>query len=146
MGADRRVEGDTLIVSQGRHAQVSLSEQGAVAVTVPIRRTGRMSTELICESVQEQIADAVEYSSWVLDHIDPTQRLTHFAAAATVIGTDHMAWRTMRESEADPSHMSLGSGTGRYSPVSVHRPRAALRLDATHIVEDLIVPLRRQWC
>ena len=146
MGADRRVDGDTLIVSQDRHAQVSLSEQGTVAVTVPIRRTGRMSTELIYESVQEQIADAVEYSSWVLDHIDPTQRLTHVAAAVTVIGADHMAWRTMRESDADPHHMSLGSGTGQYSPVSVHRPRAALRLDATHIVEDLIVPLRRQWC
>jgi hypothetical protein len=53
-----------------------------------------------------------------------------------------MAWRTLRESETSPNHMSIGSGTGKYSPVSIHRPRAALRLDATRIVEDLVVPLR----
>jgi len=72
-------------------------------------------------------------------------RLTHIAVAVTLAGTDHMAWRTLRESAANPNHMSLGSGTAQYLPVVVHRPRAALRLDATHIVEDLVVPLRRQW-
>ena len=145
LGVDRRISGDTLIVSQDRHAQVSLNEQGTVLVTIPIRRTGRMGLELIYESVQEQIADALEYSSWLFDHIDPTQRLTHIAVAVTLAGADHMAWRTLRESEANPNQVSLGSGTGQYLPVSVHRPRAALRLDATHIVEDFVVPLRRQW-
>ena len=80
-----------------------------------------------------------------MEHSDPTQRLTHIAVAVTVAGADHMAWRTLRESEANPNHVSLGSGAGQRSPISVHRPRAALRLDATRIVEDLIVPLRRQW-
>jgi hypothetical protein len=145
MGVDRRISGDTLVISQAGHAQVSLNEQGTVLVTLPVRRTGRMSMELIFESVQEQIADALEYSSWLFDHIDPTQRLTHIAVAVTLSGAEHMAWRTLRESEANPNSIGLGSGTGQYSPVSVHRPRAALRLDATHIVEDLVVPLRRQW-
>jgi Domain of unknown function (DUF4062) len=145
MGADRRIDGDTLVISQERHAQVALNEQGTVLVVIPIRRTGRMSTELIYESVQEQIADALEYSAWVFDHIDSTQRLTHVAAAVNLTGADHMAWRTLRESEANPNRMSLGTGTAQQTPVSIYRPRAALRLDTTHIIEDLLVPLRRQW-
>jgi hypothetical protein len=144
-GVERKIDGDTLVISQSGATQVSLNEQGTVLVTIPIRQRGRMNLELIYESVQEQIADALEYSSWLFDHIDPTQRLTHIAVAATLGGADHMAWRTLRESEAHPEHLSLGSGVGSYSPIAVQRPRAALRLDATHIVEDLVVPLRRQW-
>ncbi|MGB8477996.1 MAG: DUF4062 domain-containing protein [Acidobacteriaceae bacterium] len=143
-GVDRRINRNTLVISQAENTQVSLNEQGTVFVTIPIRQTGRMNMELIYESVQEQIADALEYCCWLFDHVDPTQRLTHIAVAVTLVGADHMAWRTLRESEANPNSMSLGSG-GQYSPVSVHRPRAALRLDATHVVEDLVVPLRRQW-
>ena len=142
-GVERVISGDTLTISQDRLAQVSLNENGTALVTNPIRRTGRMSMELIYESIQEQIADAIEYCSWLFDFIDPTQRLTHIAVAVTLLGADHMAWRTLRESEANPNSISMGS-SGQYSPVSLHRPRAALRLDATHIVEDLVVPLRRQ--
>jgi hypothetical protein len=142
-GVDRRISGNTLVISQAGHAQVYLNEQGTILVTIPIRQTGRMSMELIYESVHEQIADALEYCSWLFDHIDPTQRVTHIGVAVILLGADHMAWRTLRESESNPNSMSLGSG-GQYSPVSVHRPRAALRLDASHIVEDLVVPLRRQ--
>jgi hypothetical protein len=63
LGVDRKINDDTLVISQDRHAQVSLNEQGTVLVTIPIRKTGRMAAELIYESVQEQVADAFEYSA-----------------------------------------------------------------------------------
>ena len=31
------------------------------------------------------------------------------------------------------------------TPVHVVVPRGALRLDRAHLVDDLLVPLRRQW-
>ena len=145
LGVTREIDGDTLVISQDRQARVSLNEQGTILITVPIRRTGRMSVELIYESVLEQMTDAFEYAAWVLDHVDPTQRLTHVAIAVSLSGAEHMAWRTQRESEASPNQVSVGLGARDHSPISVHRSRAALRLDALRTIEDLIVPLRRQW-
>ena len=79
---------------------------------------------------------------------DPTQRLAHLAIAANIADAHYMAWRTQREHDASPNSMSMGKGFssgGERSPVFLSRPRAALRLDVGRIVEDLLVPLRRQW-
>ena len=65
-----------------------------------------------------------------MDKVDPTQRLTHVAVAAKISDADYLGWRTEREKDANPNSIT---------------PRAALRLDAARIVEDLIVSLRRQW-
>jgi hypothetical protein len=104
-----------------------------------------MMPELIYEVVQEHFAGAVDYASWVFDLIDPTQRLTHVAIAANLTSADHMAWRTQRESDENPTRMSLGRGNRQHAPVQSSQTRAALRVNAGHIVEDLVVPLRRQW-
>jgi hypothetical protein len=96
-------------------------------------------------NVQRQFAGALDYTSWVLDFIDPTQRLTHVAIAASLTGADHMTWRTQRESHANPHSMSVGMRTNEKASVQISKTRAALRLNATNIVEDLVVPLRRQW-
>jgi Domain of unknown function (DUF4062) len=145
LGVQQGIEDETLVVGQQRGAQVSLDEQGSICVTVPIKSSDRMMPELIYEAVQEHFAGAVDYASWVLDLIDPTQRLTHVAIAANLTGADHMAWRTQRESDENPTRMSLGGGNRQHAPVQSSQTRAALRVKAAHIVEDLVVPLRRQW-
>jgi hypothetical protein len=104
-----------------------------------------MFGELIYEWIQEQLGDAIDYAAWVMDHVDKTQRLTHVAVAVTILGAEHTAWRTLRESEANRNSMTIGNGSDRKTPVTVLRPRAALRLSSAHLIEDLLVPLRRQW-
>ena len=96
LGAQQGMDGDVLVLSQERGGRITLNEQGSVCISVPIERSSRMMPEIIYEVVQGQLAGALEYASWVLDLIDPTQRLTHVSIAAGLTGADHMAWRTQR--------------------------------------------------
>src|ERR1019366_5562322 len=145
LGAQQGMDGDVLVLSQERGGRITLNEQGSVCISVPIERSSRMMPEIIYEVVQGQLAGALDYASWVLDLIDPTQRLTHVAIAAGLTGADHMAWRTQRESHGNPNSMSLGMKTNGQASVQISKTRAALRLNSADIVEDLVVPLRRQW-
>ena len=143
-GVQHTIQNASLVLTQERGAQVLLTEEGLVVISMPVRRTGQMGMELVEEAVQAQFAAALAYTSWTLDHIDPTQRLTHVAIAASITGGDYMAWRTQAESDASPNRMSLGMGNNAHTPVHISKARPALRLNAAHIVEDLLVPLRRQ--
>jgi hypothetical protein len=145
LGIQQGMDGAVLTISQERGGKVTLNEQGSICVSLPIERSERMMPEIIYEVVQDQFAGALDYASWVLDFIDQTQRLTHVAIAASMIGADHMAWRTQLESLANPNSMSLGMRNSEHAPVQTSQTRAALRLNVAHIVEDLVVPLRRQW-
>jgi hypothetical protein len=145
LGAEQGLEGDVLVLSREKGGRVTLNEQGSICVSMPVERPDRMMPELIYEVVQGQFAGALYYASWVLDLIDPTQRLTHVAIAAGLTGVDHMAWRTLRESYANPHSISVGTRANEQSSIQISKTRAALRLDVANIVEDLIVPLRRQW-
>jgi Domain of unknown function (DUF4062) len=145
LGVQQAIEDETLTIGQERGAQLSLNEQGSICITLPVKSSERMMPELIYEVVQEHFAGALDYASWVLDHVDSTQRLTHVAIAATITGADHMAWRTQRESDESPTRMSFGSGSRQHAPVQSGQTRPALRVNAAHIVEDLVLPLRRQW-
>ena len=145
LGAQQGMEGDVLVLGQDRGVQITLNEQGSVCISVPIERSSRMMPEIIYEVVQGQLAGALGYASWVLDLIDSTQRLTHVAIAAGLTGADNMAWRTQRESLANPNSVSVGTRTNEQASVQITKTRAALRLNAAHIVEDLVVPLRRLW-
>lgn len=122
-----------------------LNEEGSICISLPVERTDRMMPAIIYEDVQKLFASALDFSSWVLDFIDATQRLSHVAIAASLTGAGYMTWRTQREHNASPNSMSIGMGNDQQGPVQTSRTRAALRLNAAHIVEDLIVPLRRQW-
>jgi hypothetical protein len=140
-------ENETLTLSQERNqAAVSVNEQGSVVISLPARDTNRRMAELIQEHAHTQLSTASAYASWLLDEIDPTQRTTHVAIAASILNAEHMGWRTQREGDENPNHMSLESAAGMpRKPVHVVRTRPSMRLDAAHIIEDLIVPLRRQW-
>jgi hypothetical protein len=136
-GMNSELDGETLTLSQERRgARVSVNEQGSLLVTLPVRESRSGMPELIEEFVQQQLADALAFSAWVLDRIDPTQRLVQLAIAISIVNADYMGWRAQRK--------RLSGGGDRF-PVFVCRPRAALRLDAVRIMEDLVVPLRRQW-
>jgi hypothetical protein len=145
LGTECAIEGDALIIAQERGARIVLNEQGSIGLALPAKNEKRMMPELIQEEVQAQFAAALDFASFALDLIDPTQRLTHVAIAAVITGADHLAWRTQRESEASPNMRRPGGRNDDRVPVQVSQTRAALRVNAAHIVEDLVVPLRRQW-
>lgn len=147
LGTERKIEADSLIIAQqDESSTIRITEQGSILIKIPLRSDGQRMPELIEEIVLERIGDAIEYAAWALDHVDPTQRLTHVAIAGSIFNADYMNWRTQRESDASPNRLTVGGfGNGEHSPVHVSRTRAALRLDAIRIVEDLLVPLRRQW-
>lgn len=57
-----------------------------------------------------------------------------------------MAWRTQREQDGSPQSGVISMGYDQpKAPVTLSKPRAALRLDRHNLAEDLLVPLRRQW-
>ncbi|WP_060577701.1 hypothetical protein, partial [Aureimonas ureilytica] len=148
-GTSHRLDGDGLLITQGDEAgSVRLGPGGDLLFRLPLA-TGRMGMVVIEEDVREEVSRAVAFANAALDRIDPTQRLTHIAPVLTFPETDHLVWRDRAEQQASPDSYSMG-GFGRPEPGPVHlnpaiRPRAALALDGGHMVEDLIVLLRRAW-
>ncbi len=148
-GVEESFEGAALVISQDRGASLRLNEQGAVVLKLPIetseaRRSASMPA-LIEEHVQSRIAAALGYGAWVLDHIDPTQKLSTVALAARLEGAEHLAWRTRAEQDASPNSVSMSGFHGRETlGVTLSLPRPALRLDRAKLVEDILVPLRRE--
>lgn len=151
-GVTGAIQNGALILQQERGTLLQLDEEGSVLIRLPlVERMGKSGgwsgfPALIEEVVQERIATAISYAGMAFEHIDPTQRLTHVAIAARIDGGDHMGWRTQAEQSASPNSGSISMGFGvERSIVDLSQPRAALRLNTGSIVEDLIVPLRRQW-
>lgn len=146
LGVRNAIDDRTLSLTQGRSGgYLSLDEEGSMLILQPLRESKSMMSEIIQEHVQEQLLRALAYGNWLLDRIDETQRLSHIALAVSLSNADHMGWRTQRESDDSPNRMNIGLSSGRMSAVRVDRARAALRLDAAHIVEDIVTMLRRQW-
>jgi len=82
----------------------------------------------------------------IIDHIDRTQRLTHLVVAVRLTGVEHRGWRTEAQHAASPSSMQLGIGSDRERPpVTLTIRRAALGLDRTVVIQDLLIPMRRQF-
>ncbi|MES1930491.1 hypothetical protein SADO_14614 [Salinisphaera dokdonensis CL-ES53] len=151
-GTETRVEQSRLVLSQEAGGCVSIDENGAISIRVPLEDPRRSDAvfgglpALIEEVVEERLAAALAYSSWLLDHADPTQRLSHVAVATFIEGSHGIAWRTREEHSARPNSITHGfGGHSRREAVSVDRSRPALRLQAGRIVEDLLVLNRRQW-
>lgn len=151
-GVQRSVDGAGLVLSQETGAQIQLHEDGSVVLRLPLRdrqadrnNFGGMPV-LIEEIVQQRIAAGLRYAGALLEQIDPTQRLTSLAVAARIDDADYLGWRSQREHDASPNSMQMGMGQVHdRPPVTVSFPRPALRLNTAPIIEDLLVPLRRQW-
>jgi hypothetical protein len=127
---------------------VRLDGQGNLTLRLPLADAGH-GMVVVEENVTEVLAAALRYAVAVQDRIDPTQRITHVAPAATLSGSnDHVVWRTQREQDASPDSYSMGFGQDGRKPVHLTpavRPRPALRHQAGQLVEDLLTLLRREW-
>lgn len=151
-GMETEIEGSALVLEQDGGVRIQLDEKGGLVLRLSLeapsrRRNGGFSGSfaLIEETVVQQLTAGIAYVDWVLELIDPTQRLTHVSLAASIDASEHLGWRTQAEDDASPNSGTMGFGGGEVrSPVSVDRPRAALRFDAVRLAEDLMVPLRRQ--
>jgi len=150
-GVDSSIDGSALIVGQEGGARIQLGEDGSLLLSLPLerpesnRRNGFGFFAVIEEDVLRQLAAALAFGAWILDRIDPTQRITHVALAASIEASDYMGWRTQAEQDASPNSGTMRMGNGQERPTSsTDCPRAALRFQATELAEDLMVPLRRQ--
>ncbi|WP_375414141.1 DUF4062 domain-containing protein [uncultured Bradyrhizobium sp.] len=150
-GVDTGLDHAALILSQNNSNRIQLDEQGRILLRLALndtdhdRRNGMGFPALIEEKVLARLMAGLAYASWLLDHIDQTQRLTHLAIAARIDASDYMAWRTQGEQDASPNSGTMGWGNENHPPIHVCKPRAAVRLDRKRLAEDILVPLRRQW-
>jgi hypothetical protein len=150
-GVDHSIDGSALVLEQERGAKLRLAEDGSLLLSLPLERTegsrrnGFGVFAVIEEDVLRELAAALAFGAWLLDRIDPTQRVTHVALAASIEASDYMGWRTQAEQDASPNSGTMRMANGQQQPISsTDRPRAALRFQATELAEDLMVPLRRQ--
>ncbi|HEX7890778.1 MAG TPA: DUF4062 domain-containing protein [Ramlibacter sp.] len=151
-GVEVRMNSDTLVIKQENGASLQLDEQGGVAIALPLEREASRSRGfsgvmlgIVEESVLRELTNAIAFADWVLDKIDPTQRVTHVALAARIESSDFMAWRTQAEQDANPNSGTMRMSPAPEKPVCADCPRGALKFDARRLAEDLLVPLRRQW-
>jgi hypothetical protein len=100
---------------------------------------------LIEEEVQDRVAAAIHYAGWLMEHVDPTHRLSRVALGCRLDGVGYMTWRTRAEVAASSSQAPMNL-SGRESAESepVVLPRAALLHDVARQAEDITVRLRRQ--
>lgn len=142
------VENHTLVITHDEGlGSVELDDEGNLMLQLPIP-SAIHGMVVIEEHVMSLLTDGLHYAVWLLDRIDPTQRLTHVALAATLSGRDTVVWRTQREQDASPNSYSMGMGRNEHRPVHLapaHRPRPALTHNADQLVEDLVTLLRREW-
>lgn len=143
------IVGSSLAVEQERGAQIKVGENGSISLRLPLdrdegaRRTGISSFAVIEEDVARELAAALAFSAWLLDRIDPSERISHVAIAVSIEASEYMGWRTQAEQNATPNFGTARMAGAQKPPsCSTDRPRAALRMQAMEIAEDLIVPLR----
>jgi Domain of unknown function (DUF4062) len=143
------VQGTTLLITQP-NAQITLDEQGNIRVSRPTRNTSRGASmmgglpSLIEEEVREHIADGIRYTGWLLNRVDPTNRLRRVGLACRLAGIGYLPWRTRTEVAQSPNSASLGSGTETADSPPVMLARAALLFDTARLADDITVRLRRQ--
>ncbi|GFE76154.1 DUF4062 domain-containing protein [Novosphingobium sp. TCA1] len=152
LGTVSRLDGSDLVVSQDRGAAIRVTEQGAVALRLPLdappssgRNLDLMSGMVIVEeAVQERLGTALGFAASVIERIDPTQRLTHLVVVVRLTGVEHRGWRTRAQHASNPNSLVMGhGGVSDRPPIVLPVRRAALGLDRGALIEDIVVPLRR---
>ena len=148
-GTSVSVRGAALTLEQ-RTASVTVDQAGSICIAQPARQErDSRRTELpaiIEEQLAEALANAIRFSGWLLDRIDPLRRLTDVVVLAHLASVGYMAWRTRAEHAASPHAATMGRGgdetTVMLTPARRHRQ--ALTHDADRIAEDLTTLLRRE--
>ena len=143
------VQGTTLLIAQA-NAQITLDEQGNVRVSRPARDVSRGARamgglpSLIEEEVRERVADGIRYAGWLLNRVDPTNRLRRVGLACRLAGIGYLPWRTRAEVADSPNSASMGSGVEAVDSPPIVLARAALLFDTARLADDITVRLRRQ--
>lgn len=151
VGTEVTIRGDALSVHQSSApGLVALDESGNLVIvqpaTEPMERFAGISS-IIEEVVGERLTRAIQFSSVVLERVDPIQRISHISVAAALLGAGYMPWRTRAEQQHSPSAASMGVGGTERVAVQLSPPvrrRAALQHDTQRLAEDLTVKLRRE--
>ena len=152
-GSEVSLESGSLLIAQGTGASIRLDEQGSVILRIPLDETGRRrrgvddfdgSMVLIEEIIEAKLKSAIGYLASTLEKVDPSERITDVAIAASLFGAEYRAWRTRAHSER-AGNVTINAHDPQRKPVATVERRAALRLDKARLVEDLLVPLRRQF-
>ena len=147
-GVQTGVSGTSLVVRQA-NAEITLDERGNVRVSRPGRDSGRRPgggiPSFVEEDVRDRVEDAIRYTGWLLERIDPTHRLTRVALACRLDGIGYLPWRTRAEVAASPNSASMSlSGRETADSPPVVLPRSALLMDGARQADDITVQLRRQ--
>jgi hypothetical protein len=154
LGTASGLDGSDLVLRQERGAAIRVTEEGSISVRVPLDETragGRSfdpmsSMVIIEEAVQQRLGTTLDYAAGVLDRIDRTQRLTHLVVAVRLSGVEHRGWRTRAQHASNSSSVQIGhGGMQERPPIILAIRRAAIGLDRTALIEDMLVPLRRQF-
>ena len=145
-GSDSEVQGNSLTVSQNNGAKVRVTNNGDVLIELAASKYGE-GFVVIEESATAAIESAIGFAAWILDRLDPTQRVTTVAVAAALGGGDMVVWRSQAEHDKSPNSYQMGMGHRERTPVHLspaHKPRTALTYDRQSISEDLVTLIRRQ--
>ena len=151
-GSRVALDGPDLVVSQERGASIRLTEKGSMVFRLSLEdqevdaRRGFGGMIIVEEVVRQTLTAALGYAAAAIERIDPTQRITHLLVAISVASGDFRTWRTRAQNAASQTSMQMSmTGSGERKPVTIGIRRAALPLDRSRLVDDLLVPLRRQF-
>ncbi len=154
-GCQRRFDNSLLILEQPSGAAISLSEDGAVLLAIPIKEEYGGASDTIASSMPVLIEEAVgktleqglSYVCWLLEYIDQTRRLSQITIMSSISAQNMIAWRTLGEHKANPQQVNLGMGVFSEQGKVVHttQKRGSLHLNYPAVAEDLLVCLRREW-
>ena len=124
------------------------TSRGTSRVSRPARDSGRNVRamgglpSLIEEEVRDRVADGIRYAGWLLNRVDPTNRLRRVGLACRLAGIGYLPWRTRVEAVQSPNSASMGSGLEAADSPPVVLARAALLFDITRLADDITVRLQ----
>lgn len=147
-GTQPRIDQGALVFDQATR-RLAIDEEGSIGILINLQEEKGLLPMIIEETTSESLTNCLTFTAWLLDHIDNVGRLTHCSIAASILGGGYRSWSTRREHEQSSNSISYSGGMSDEDPVvhltPPHRPRAALRVNARDLAEDLIVLLRRRW-
>jgi hypothetical protein len=144
----RHLDGSRLQIVQDDGA-ITVDEDGTITISQPATATrdrgAAMLPSIVEEDVSARLARALRFAGWLLDQIDPMQRVTDVVAVAVIANSGYTPWRTLAEVAANPHSgtMSTASSPAPIAPTPARRRRASLIHEADRIAEDLTALLRR---
>lgn len=154
LGTASGLDGSDLVLRQERGAAIRVTEEGSISLRLPLDEQhplgrgfdGTSGMVILEEAVQQRLGTALDFAAGVIDRVDRTQRLTHLIVTARLTGVEYRGWRTRAQHASNPNSVQMGHGGMRERPpIILAIRRAALGLDRAALIEDILVPLRRQF-